>query len=329
MRMHPEDFLALVPDGLPPFELVGPDVADEVYGFRQTVGDETLSRSALWAAALQTEFERSGMWLRVPNYETASFGFVDFDDEPRFGVTVHGSDTGDRSRGRGRDAAPDIHVGNLYVEDQQFPVVANLYGRGRDHQYVYPPDHPTDATAACWAVARSVPSGPVRLLTAAHVLHGLAVGDSVDLTHGQLATTDHDGVVAAFAPPRVDAGLIEPDNQCHAPGGHPLTVRRLVPPGTRAVFRGQNSGITSTLVREVSNPRISVERNYLNVEFLVLLEDAGAAGDSGALVQADDGSDDVIALYLGEADDINGKDTYGRCQLMRQVELCLDVTLLS
>jgi hypothetical protein len=161
------------------------------------------------------------------------------------------------------------------------------------------------------------------------VLQGLAVGDGVDLTHGQLATTDHDGVVAAFGPPRVDAGLIEPDNQCHAPGGHPLTVRRLVPPGTPAVFRGQNSGITPTMVREVSNPRISVDRNYLNVEFLVLLEDAGAAGDSGALVQADDGSDDVIALYLGEADDINGRDTYGRCQLMRQVELCLDIALLS
>jgi hypothetical protein len=320
MRVHPEDARSLIPEGTPPLALIGREVLSRIELGRDEVRDDALVRSALWTVALQTAFDRSGLWLRVPGYDTATYGFVDLDGQPSFGVTVHTS---------GSTADRDFATAPLEVGDRVFPVVINGNGRGRDHLYAYPPEHPSAATAACWTVAAGAGQGPYRLLTAGHVLQGLSVGDAVGLTHGSLFSTDHNGLVAQFGPPRVDAGLIELTGACHQPAGQALTVRRLVAPGTPAYFRGQNSGVTQTMVREVSNPRVSVDKNYANVEFLVLLGDAGSGGDSGALVLADDGSDDVLALYLGEADDINGTDTYGRCQLMRQVELCLDVDLVS
>jgi hypothetical protein len=323
MRWDRDALRAVVPQGLPPPELVDRERLQEIDRDRDQGIDEVVFRSALWTTALQNAFEKSGMWLRVHRYDFSSYGFVELDGEPRFGVTVHAEGTA---------AGVDIKgavLGFLTVRELQFPVILNRQGRGRDHLYSYPPEHPSEGTAACWTLTR-VPTGSTpRLLTAGHVFSGRSVGDSVDLTHGQLFSSDHLGTVAQFGPPRVDAALVEQDQACHAPFGQHLTIRRLVAPGTDAYFRGQGGGFTHTLVREVSNPRISVDKNYANVEFLVLLEDSGAGGDSGALVLADDGSDDVLALYVGEADDINGKDVYGRCQLMRQVQLCLDVDLMS
>src|SRR4051794_17069324 len=129
MRWDRNALRAAVPEGLPPPELVNRERLEEINRDSRQVEDEVLFRSALWAAALQNAFEQSGLWLRVHHYDFSSYGVVDLEGEPRFGVTVHAEGTAAGVELKG------AILGFLAVEHFEFPVILNRHGRGRDHLY--------------------------------------------------------------------------------------------------------------------------------------------------------------------------------------------------
>lgn len=324
MDLTPEDVERALPPGLPPRGLIDEGLEKELGALYLGPNSQMLERSMLWAAALQTAFERSGIWTRVPGFDFATYGFLRRGGgSTEFGVLVH-----IRRRLASQSSDGPMHgfqLAELFVGDLAFPVVVSEGGRGTD-QAGYSPVHPTFGTAAC-RVALEDEDGE-HILTCAHVLDGALPNAKVDLTLGQLWKKDCQGTVSKVGPPRVDAATVRlEDADLIISLVSEIGAMPIVPPGLEVKMRGQASGVISTVVSDVSHPRLMNKGNYGHVEFLVFLSDSGRSGDSGALVESIDARNGAVALYLGDAVAVDGS-MIGRCQLMAQVQYCLRISQL-
>jgi hypothetical protein len=314
LNLFPDQIKELIPRGFPPPITAAAAAATlRLSGFPE---DYDLQRSLLWSIAAQEAFEASGLWL-MGHFLYATYGFTRVRGELFFGVTVW-------TLGEAPSEPQPIRVG-----DEVLPVTY-VQRSPQQAQHSYASDHPCRGTTTCvaqWADdAGQICRG---LVTAGHVAQGLTVGDPVDLAQS-LYQCNATGTLTHFGLPRVDACVIGPsaqDQQQWLVAGR-LHVSRVVAPGTVTTMRGQAGGVTNGVVAQLSNPGLSVDHNYRAVEFLVLLDKPGRPGDSGALVR-DRGSDSGLGLYLGDARDVTGALSLGRCQLMRQVELVLNVDLFE
>jgi hypothetical protein len=348
LELSAEEVEQTIPRGQPPSELIDPILERLVYEsdkFRQELG-ESMRRSMLWSAAIQTAFERSGIWSSVPGYDFTTYGLSrDEFGELSFGAIVHIrlNELDRRRSGRRRSTRLErfilsrrryqpfrFQIAALEVGDQSFPVHVTSGSRGPESAN-YSPIHPWRGTAACGVILdraedRKSADEQLHLLTCAHVVAEDGQGGHVALTLGQIFEQHCQGTVSRIGPPRVDAATVLPRTQgvqrSHA--GASIRCVPLVPPGLNVSFQGQASGIVTTIVTDVSNPRLMGIKNYFYIEFLLFLAQSGRPGDSGALVTVQDGPTDAVGLYLGEAIGCDG-DTMGRCQLMAQVKHCLQI----
>ena len=316
--------------------------------------DDVLFRSLAWARAAEFAFSdfmsfgrdrfHGNYWRNPPEdwlvflreVRSVCYGFTRLPDgDIAFGVTVF-SESGYR---------PGVF--QIEVDGLALPVVGyRLDPKNWHHSFTgsYSSVHPCHGTAACIAYPHGAEqsdwgwgSWPIDydrhpidnsfgLLTAGHLAKGALLRGDVDLATS-LSQCIATGRLSRIGSPHVDACIIVPDDWFSMSPGQPISVAPLVAPGTRTTMRGQAGGIIEGMVASLGGTTgvLSVDANFVNVEFLVLLDKPAYPGDSGSLVR-DQSTGAAVGLYLGSAEDITGSSAFGRCQLMRQVELFFQAT---
>jgi hypothetical protein len=316
--------------------------------------ENVLIRSLAWARAAEfafTEFAPFGTnpyygkfggslteewFLFLREARSVCYGFTRLPDgDITFGVTVW-------SDSYYRPSVFPIEVDGLIL-----PVVGyRLDPENWHHSFAgsYSSLHPCHGTAACIAYPQAPEksdwgwgSWPVDhdrqpiddslgLLTAGHLAKGALLRGDVDLA-ASLSQCISTGRLSRIGSPHVDACIIVPNDWFSISRAERIPVAPLVAPGTRTTMRGQAGGVIEGMVASLGGTTgvLSVDANFVNVEFLVLLDRPAYPGDSGALVR-DLSTGVAVGLYLGSAEDITGSSAFGRCQLMRQVELFFQAT---
>jgi hypothetical protein len=149
-------------------------------------------------------------------------------------------------------------------------------------------------------------------LTAAHVVEGANDAVYEDATLG---------TILDLGPGCIDVALVE--DSALSMASKVIPIKKAVTMGLPGSFTG-TSGTYSVTVTNVSTSLGVLDASALPVR--VGLSDHGVAGDSGARVEAADGS--VIGLYLGKYRDKGGNDA-GLAQMADQMRVLMGVRFMS
>jgi hypothetical protein len=303
MNTNKSGGLALVPQKFPPEGALGAFVEDPA--LTQVIGtvDDTRWRTILWSLALQNAFTEQQWGLKVPGFRFASIGFADPErEQDAFGIMVY------TQAWKNKEDRLSFDLGGIGFPVFVRPSFEELHG---------PPQvHPSDGTAACWAKSRKAGFGhKVALLTAKHVVEGIAPGGPVRTTHGQ-------GKLLDLAPASIDAALVVPPASVTPNLGGRLETLRYVAQWSDVQFTGMGSKkavktkVTEVWFRDINHPSIPAR---------IFLAWPGEKGDSGALVVDTNGKG--IGIYLGGQVNIATNRMEGFCQHLDQAANLLECDL--
>lgn len=275
----------VLPEGNPSEGAVPPPVLEELGARRnraEEAWDPLLERSTRWTFAILGElvtgnYGYTESWLLEPGWPffalpwITSVGLFDpvteFDE---FGLIVQVPKTVEKTP-----------VPQGFVEfprlNRRLPLII------RRAMYVeHAPPHPTGGTSAAWAKCNS--TGVTGVITAGHVVRGLAPGASVSLSSGS------NGTLQTSAYPVVDAAFIKTSGLPGPPlpivrfpaAGLPVVVDCKSGPQSRTVVASMNPlGVTSTMLYRI----------------LFHTDSPCSPGDSGALVRT--GHGEAVGIYSG------------------------------
>lgn len=297
--------LALVPMQFPTEGALGAFVEDPVLPAALGKLEEPQRIAVLWTLALQNVFTEQHWEKRIPGFRFASIGFADPETEQdAFGIMVY--------------TLPLKNTEDFFSLDiagARFPVFVRP---SFEVLHAFPSVHPTSGTATCWARSRKPKFAPeLALLTARHIVEGIAPG-------GPVSTTEGPGRVLDLAPASIDAALIIPPAGSPRNIGAPLACMRYIAQWSDVQFLGMGSGkvvktkVTEVWFRDVYHP---------SVPALIFLAWPGVGGDSGALVVDKNGKG--VAIYLGGQVNTATNMMEGFCQHLDQAASLLDCDLFQ
>ena len=321
----------VLPEIVPP-PRVPEGVSAEAVARRASELESALERRIfLWTTALQAhiEAERWSDWANnIPGFQGATYGFVPVSSQTRLpnGVESFGGYVfGVALEIEGPSETQPIQEAERFIYSQA--PVALIFNRRQIELHVANPTYPRSGTGACWARSKRSAIEPLAadgILTAAHIVDGLRLGDTVYMDNG--GKPWHLGDRGTK---QVDAALIVKAG-CIPATATRLHVQDMPEDGGAVTFRGaQTKGtLNARITHSISHP------TYLADIFpmRVFMDKFGRPGDSGALVsEARTGRG--VGVYIGRDPvprSVGGASVWeGTSQFLTQAQFNLRIDLFN